>query len=411
MIKLNAGVHHAATVRCKISEAQIRKHSKDPRVTQLKDERYSLYLRFRKNREQGSWVYMEYKDGDQRLHTLGKYPNLSAPHVFDVLNYYVLDLAQGKRAIFNEFETVDELLVWHLDRENRSQHLSAERIISLKCMVDLHLVPRLHGERIAELTHRKIEKLLMKPLRENNYSISYIRSIFQALKVAFKKAKKLKMIGHNPLTDMVFTDFITAKIEAKGCSLKPGDAQELLEGLCTSDPFARVLGLLMLSHGSRIGETRKAKWCNVCFKTKRWKIPKHDTKTKREVIYPLTDEMVELLKAFKAWQLANYYKGNNVFPQTKRDKAPISRVSATELVKTVSKGKWCAHDLRKLARTIWADIGIDYLVGETLLNHAKGKLDQAYIHTHIELQKLEALRSYHQWLKNCWRSCYLPTFE
>ena len=57
------------------------------------------------------------------------------------------------------------------------------------------------------------------------------------------------------------------------------------------------------------------------------------------------------------------------------------------MIRAIANGQWTGHDLRKLARTVWADIGIDYLVAETLLNHAKGKLEQAYIHTYIELQK------------------------
>ncbi|WGV99106.1 hypothetical protein QF117_14235 [Vibrio sp. YMD68] len=106
--------------------------------------------------------------------------------------------------------------------------------------------------------------------------------------------------------------------------------------------------------------------------------------------------------------MRHHYKGNNVFPLTKRDKRPIHNTKASELVREVSKGKWAAHDLRKLARTVWADLGIDYLVSESLLNHAKDKLDVVYIHSTVELQKKEALISYHNWLKNCWHTCRAP---
>ena len=84
---------------------------------------------------------------------------------------------------------------------------------------------------------------------------------------------------------------------------------------------------------------------------------------------------------------------------------------ANQMLRAIAHGHWTAHDLRKLARTVWADIGIDYLVAETLLNHAKNKMDQTYIHTHIELQKSEALKAYHLWLKNCWRTCFIPDFQ
>ncbi|WP_213865708.1 tyrosine-type recombinase/integrase [Vibrio crassostreae] len=411
MIKLNAGVHHAATVRCKISDAQIKRYAKLPHVRQLKDERYSVYLRYKKNRQQGSWVFYEYRGSKQTAHVFGKYPNLSAKHIPDVVEHIVKELSTGIRARSNEFTTVDELLVWYLDMETRNGHLSKNRLTSLKAMIDSHLISRLHCVEIAGLSHREIEKKLMKPLREGLYSISYIRSIFQALKVAFNQARKMNKIGHDPLNGMVFTDFVKAKIKPKGCKLLVGQIADLLEQFGQAEPLTRMLCLMMVSHGTRIGETRKAKWCNICLVTKRWKIPRHDTKTRKEILYPLTDEWVSLLQAYKAWQLAKHYKGNNLFPSSKRDQGPVSSAEASQMIRAIAKGSWTAHDLRKLARTVWADIGIDYLVAETLLNHAKGKLEQAYIHTHIELQKSEALKTYHSWLKNCWRTCFIPDFR
>lgn len=410
-VRLNTYAHYAQTVKCKISDAKIRQYAKDLRVRQLKDERYSLYFRYSKDRNKGSWVYMEYREGKQTPHTIGKHPNLSAVHVFDVLNVYVADLATGKRAIFNEFETVDELLHWYLDYETKAKILDRVRLLAIKSMCEKHLIYHLEGVKIADLDHRVMEKRLMKVLRESQYSPSYMRTMFQTVKVAFNKAKQLRFLGFNPLSDMKFTDFVKAKVDVKGCKLRPGDVSWVVESFHSPDPFTQMLCLMMLAHGTRIGETRQAKWRHICFKTKRWTIPKKYTKTKKEIVYPLTDEMLQQLKAFKEWQLTNHYKGNNVFPLTKRDKQPIHATKASELIRAVSKGEWSAHDLRKLARTVWADLGVDYLVAETLLNHAKGKLDQAYIHTHMELQKLTALNTYHSWLKNCCRTCFIAAFQ
>ena len=411
MIVMNQHALFQTTVRCKISEAQIKKYSRDSQVRQLKDERYSLYLRFKQNRIQGAWFFMEYKSGKQKSHRLGQYPNLSAVHAFTVLQNLVADLSTGNRSSTNEFQTIDELLIWNLDREIRSEQLSKERLVMLKSITEGHLIPNLHGTSINGLQHRDIESLLMKSLRERHYSISYMRVIFQALKTSFNKALKLRLLTYNPLNNMKFTDFVSTPIDVKGCKVRPSDVPNILEQIQNSDPFARILSLLMLTHGTRIGETRKAKWRHICFKTKRWTIPKHNTKTKKEMIYPLSNEMVLLLQSFKQWQLDHYYQGNNVFPNSKYDKAPIHRGTASDFVKSVSKGEWTAHDLRKLARTVWADIGIDYLVAETLLNHAKGKLDQAYIHTHIEFQKSEALNRYHLWLKKSCCNCLSPVFQ
>lgn len=41
------------------------------------------------------------------------------------------------------------------------------------------------------------------------------------------------------------------------------------------------------------------------------------------------------------------------------------------------------------------DLGIDYLVGELLVNHAMKDLDATYIHTTAEALKREALEKWH----------------
>ena len=64
----------------------------------------------------------------------------------------------------------------------------------------------------------------------------------------------------------------------------------------------------------------------------------------------------------------------------------------------MAKGEWSSHDLRKVARTQWMDLGIDYLVGEMLLNHAMKDLDATYIHTTAEGMKRKALETWHQHL-------------
>ncbi|MGE4262058.1 hypothetical protein [Shewanella sp.] len=73
----------------------------------------------------------------------------------------------------------------------------------------------------------------------------------------------------------------------------------------------------------------------------------------------------------------------------------MSDRNASYWIRSISKGNWSAHDLRKLARTSWADLGIDYMVAEQLLNHSMSKLDKAYIHTYMETQKRAAIEQWH----------------
>lgn len=405
MITMNQNALFQTTVRCKISEAQIKKYSRDSQVRQLKDERYSLYLRFKQNREQGSWIYYEYKDGKQKSYRIGKYPDLNAKGAFEVLNAFIVELTTGKPVSGNLFSTVDEVVCWYVEREYQTRNVSKNRITGIKSMADNHLMSNLHCLPIRELTHKSVDELLIKPLLKSCFANSYIRTIFQLLKVCFTRAKKLNYLTFNPMDEMKFTDFVTKRIDVKGSRLKPDDMPELLSKITRANPIERVLCSMMLCHGTRLGETRLAKWRHINLKQKRWVIPKENTKSKKEIVYPLSNDMVALLSEFKQWQTKHNYAINNVFPLNKRDLHPIHSVRASELVRAVSNKEWSAHDLRKVARTVWADLGVDYMVAETLLNHAKDKLDQAYIHTHLEMKKKEALNTYHQWLNNCCHHC------
>ncbi|CAK3544202.1 hypothetical protein VCRA2121O67_410021 [Vibrio crassostreae] len=76
----------------------------------------------------------------------------------------------------------------------------------------------------------------------------------------------------------------------------------------------------------------------------------------------------------------------------------MSAAKASSIIQTVSQRKWTAHDLRKLARTCWTELGTDYLIGELLLNHTLSKLDETYIKTHANNMKREALEQYQSYL-------------
>lgn len=411
MIKLNAGVHHAATVRCKISEAQIRKHSKDPRVTQLKDERYSLYFIYRKDRRKGSWRYIHYSNGTQKGLVFARYPKTSASQAIELLKQKEQEGKLEVLATSGHVETVHDVLDWYISRQREMNRVQTQRVTAIKSMYDTHLYSMFEGMSIAELTHETVDDHFVVPFLSMGYSTSYARALFQLLKAAFNTAVKMKKIYHNPMSAMVWNEFVSDPIKPKPSRLMPQNIVEVSEQISKGKLIGKTLCIMMLFHGTRIGETRQAKWCHINFETKQWFIPERNTKTKRAMVYPLSDDIITMLREYKSWLLDNHYKGNNVFPHTKRDKAPVSKMAANDLVREISNKRWSAHDLRKLARTIWADIGIDYLVAESLLNHAKDKLDQTYIHSHVEHQKKEALNTYHKWLKNCWRTCVLATFS
>lgn len=406
-IRLNQNVFFNSTVTVRMSEAQIRKHIDDRRVSELKDARCSLYLRFNSNRTGGTWWLRRYKNGSETKVRIGQYPTTQAKDVMSLVSAATITMEKGDAVECSKFETVDQLIDWHVKRECSKKLSSRERLNNLKSMADRHLIGMFHCLPLTQLDHDKLDDVLIKALFVDGYSVSYVRAMFNVLKTACRTALKLKYITINPLADVQFKHFFhenysLTKAQLKGCRLNADQLPVVLSSAKSAAWPARLLVIMMLGHGSRIGETRRAKWCDVSFVMKRWTIPKDETKNGEEMGYPLSTWMVEQLRSYQAWQSESGYCGEYLFPVSVKSKSPVYASLASQWVKSVSHGDWSAHDLRKRARSIWLDIGVDYIVCEALLNHARDKLDQAYIHTHMEIQKKEAINVYHEWLKKHW---------
>ncbi|WP_158161268.1 tyrosine-type recombinase/integrase [Grimontia hollisae] len=409
----NKNAFHPTTVSLKISDTQIKKHLRDHRVRQLKDVRASLYLKFNKKRSGGTWVLMEYKGGKQCAHRIGKWPSTQAQDVMNVVSTVSDRIAAGEPAEFKSFETVDELIEWHVKRETKLARSTAQRLTNIKSMSEQHICPTFEGFPLMQINHQVVDKRLIQEMLGQGYSLSYVRANFNLLKTAYSSAKMLKEITINPMADVRFKDFFPTnfsitKAQVKGCKLNTEQLPVVLRDVTDSDPQKRALLIMLIAHGTRIGETRMAKWEHVDLTRRCWTIPKENSKNGNAIVYPLTEGVVEFLCSYRKWQVELGFNGKYLFPVSRWSNDHITGNTASEWVRDVSKRQWSAHDIRKRARTIWLELGIDYIVCEALLNHAKDKLDQVYIHSHMELQKKEALETYHEWLKSCWQTCLCP---
>jgi len=76
----------------------------------------------------------------------------------------------------------------------------------------------------------------------------------------------------------------------------------------------------------------------------------------------------------------------------------LSETQASAVFTRLGQGEWTSHDLRKVSRSTWTDLGIDGHIGEMLLNHTLGKIASTYIHTQAMQQRRAALEKWHAWL-------------
>ena len=386
------------TLTVSFSDTEIKRHLSNDNVRQLKDPRFPLRLRFNLKREKASWFIIKYANNKTIWRKLGNWPHLTTKEVLKIWPGINAKLTcdLDRENLISSFNLICELLNWYKERALSDRNLSQTRKIAIKSAIEKHLSTSIGEIPLSSINHRLLDEKLFWPL-QSKYALSYVRAIWSVLKQAFKRANKLKLLESDPVSSYQFSDFIEAPILPKPCAIRSDEIALLLSDLRLIKHDKLMLILMMLLHGTRVGETRKARWEHISFSERKWFIPESHTKTKQEHTLPLTDHCIVLLKLYREQQREKGYEGVSLFPNsTKRN--PINQKQATAFIQSASGGLWQSHDLRKAARTIWMDLGVDYMVGELLLNHAMSKLDQAYIHTFAEAQKRKALERYHDWL-------------
>lgn len=380
-----------------LSDAEIRKQASQP-VRQLRDPRYPE-LRFRYStvdRTRGAWhVVVRGKWGKA-----GDFPSLTTKAMLTALPAILARRAVDAEAtsLTSTWSRTGELLDWYLYRMLRDRNLSAKRKSGAKSAITCHLAPLLHDLPLAEVSKATLDQHLMWPLQER-YALSFVRLVFNVLAVAMRKAHRLGMIEQNPMGSLRFGDFVGVRIKPKSSRLRERDLPDLLAklaGWSEVRPGDALLALMMLCHGTRLGETRSALWRNVDLQAGQWFIPADDTKTKQNHTLPLTRQTCALLSRYQAQQAAQGYQGAYLFPASRR--GPLGATAASQVFAKLSDRQWTSHDVRKVARTCWMDLGVDYLVGEMLVNHALRNMDATYIHTTAEALKRQALERWHDHL-------------
>jgi integrase len=387
----------SATREVKLSEAEVRRQATDKSVRDLRDPRHpGLYLRFWSNRERGTWHLVRGK----KWVPVARWPELSVSAVIAELPALRQRLLrdQATAPVVSGMATVGQLLDWYGDRMARDRSLSAKRKAGARSAIAQHLKPRLDDLAVAGVNADALDKQLMWP-SQAEVSLSYLRQMFALLLTAFRQAVQLGLIDRNPMAGMRFNDFTKAKILPKAARLRDVQLPELMQQLSKAfeeAPGDAMLALMMLAHGTRIGETRMARWNEISLSAAEWFIPAANAKTRTEHRLPLTAQVQALLTRYRAIQQADGYEGVYLFPN--RRGLCLSETQASNVFKRLGQGEWTSHDLRKVSRSTWTDLGIDGYIGEMLLNHKLGKIASTYIHTQAMQQRRAALEKWHAWL-------------
>lgn len=395
--------HPAATcktLRIALSEAAVKRAAADGVTRQIKDPRFpELLLRFRTNRSRASWHVIRHQGGLSHWEKVGNWPALSVAAMLEALPDVLRRLACDPQAAAKAsgWSTCGDLLAWFAGRMESAAYVSESRRRTAASILRCHLVPGLGALPLSEVGRPALEAFAWN--LQKQVKPGYLVKVWQLLGQAFGKAYGAGLIEGNPLRDVKLADFVAAKAGVKEGRLRPVQVLELLTAFAGSWEQHRAgvaLAVLMLMHGTRLGEARRAKWVDFDLVGGTWTIPAAHAKSGQGLVLPLTAEAVAVVSHYRQQQTAGGYAGAWLFPGPNRK--PLGERQASAAFQRLGLALWTSHDLRKLARTCWADLGVDFLVGEALLNHKLRGVSAAYIHTTLEAKKREALELWHRWL-------------
>ena len=362
----------------KVTDTLIKTSLADKAITAIRDTLMPLLkVKFFKSRLKASWCLL-HKNG---WHKVGEWPEVKASVIRAKLPELLTDLRQYHKATVasESFITIGDLLNWYGDRVDDDVNLSPQRKSDINSAINCHLMPKLANVLISELDRYLLDKQFIRPLQKSLATAS-IKKAFTTLRTAFITASKLRLLPEHAILSIRTSDFGLPANKPKEGAIKPVMVGDLLIDFHAMSYKLKVLCLLMLSLGTRIGETRKARWehFHLLNNSGVWHIPAKTTKTKAAHAVELPMPVVALLKQWRIEQRKNHYSGAFVFPSN-NDKNHLGHDEASKLLRDFTSKAWHYHDLRKCARQAWISQGVDFLVAERMLNHKLNKQVEAYV--------------------------------
>lgn len=374
------------------SDAAIRAEGKDEFVRDLRDKRYpDLRFRFLKDRRHGTW----YTVHDGKWQKAADWPRCDCKEIDARMSSLKLLRAGGVQpdAMLRALYTVGDVVSWYLERHLNTATISKARKASCRSLAKNWLFPRLWGVPVDQLNTATLDRLLVQPMQAQ-VAPATVCNAYRVLSAGFRTGKRLGLLNVNPLAGVRFTDFGLGRLKPKGARLFPRDVGWLMDLLAQHFedlPGPCLLALLMLCHGTRIGETRQARWDHFDLDAGWWVIPAELTKTRTRHELPLTPAVVVLLRWYKDQQSSR--PSVYLFPGGHGH--ALTGPGASLAIAGLSAGDWSSHDLRKLARAGWQHLDVNYVIAEQLLNHAMPGLTETYVQGDLSSLKRQALEDWH----------------
>lgn len=361
-----------------------------------------------------TWVHYRTAGGKQSMTILGRYPDLGLGAARGRLDSERSRARQGMAGLEvttpDEDMTVEDLVTKFVGYlSTRRKHLRrAER------MLERTLLERRHGFR--SLRARSIARPAWRAIIEEIAAAgtpTQAAHSFKLLSQLFDYAVQLGVLEASPFLGLDMRTLGAVPSAPRQRALSVDELVALLAALdapCQRDAKVgrHALRLLLLT-GKRVGELLRARWTDLDLAAGLWTIPGAHRKSTAN--HPLPDEVVPLshsaVAVFEA--LLALRRGDSPWAFGSPHSASAGRLADTapsRIVRELFKAgkltgpEWTPHDLRRTARTLWADkLKLPWHIAEVLLGHALPKVAATYAVTTYPEERRQALDQWAAYLE------------
>lgn len=342
---------------------------------------------------------------------LGTWPDISVATAKAALKVEMRKFSLGTQC--NEhvgevkLNTVADLILWYLKHKDEAGDKKPKNLPNIKSICRHHILARIGSTKLSQLTVYKVHKLIYKTMSQEGYASSTIDQVYIRFRAAFKAAIKVKLLTESPIDDLSVSSIGGVKVLKTGGILTT-DMPNVLNIISKKPPETRMLINVLLHFAVRISEAAGAKWSEFDIDNGVWRIPASRVKTKEELVLYFCDDFAVVLKKYKREQMKTGRNSMYLFPQKKNKRKPLSANYGSRKVSLAFKGRYVAHDFRKLARNWWIENGVDFIIGEFILNHKIQGASRNYIFTTAQEKMIEALNA---WYDYCYDVGFYREYE
>ncbi len=327
--------------------------------------------------------------------TLGKYPTIGLAETRQKARAALADIAAGKdpaaaKQAIKTSPTVADLLAEFHERELFTKKSGAE----MRRLLEKDVLPAWGRRKVHDITRRDVV-VLLDSVRDRGAPVTANR-LHGRLTRLFNFACERGIIEESPCTRLR-----KSEEQPRERVLSDAEIAAFWNGISDTGihPGTALALRLILATGQRPGEVAGMAWAEI--EDDNWTLPAARAKNGRSHDVPLTVLALELLQQAKALAGDSAY----VFPSPRpngKDK-PLEVRSLSRAIdrkhEPLGISKFVPHDLRRTVRTKLAELNIDDVVAERVLNHTLQGIAKVYNRHDYHAEKRASLEAWERRLR------------